>query len=706
MASSKGDTRSRKFSNSYRAGLAFSATTKRADFSTRVHKSNPPAHATARRVSRGLAAQESPPSLAPYRYTPLNDDLKEIRLLNLQKGKFEEEIRISICTGRLFPENPPIYEALSYVWGSTDHMVDVRVDNNRLAITRNLAEALPYLRYKDKSRILWIDAICVNQQDLNERSRQVRRMADLYRLANRVVVWLGPEKEGSGYGVRLLRQLSIKVTVDWTLRTMEPVSNNTAKHWADGSKKLPYRDDQFHAICALIWCSWFDRLWVWQEIRLANPNAFIMCGFDTISWTSFRVAIFCLVQKVCRKNGCIFEPKRLSELFPGRIHNLGKLTNAGGQPNFQRIMYDTRHCKYTDPRDRVYAVLNLLKPSARTDFIEPDYEKTTMQLYQDVTLRFIDHKQNLSILKTSGLNHNLLGMPTWTTDWTVVETAQPFLNARAGGHGFPRAQYKGAGILRVTGKLSATVLHVDSVYYRDKRKLIANIRRIAPCDILRGSYTGGGSLMTAYCKTLCADSFGDGHFPPRIDLPQFQPSLDFLSAILQLGKNPVPDCSPGTQIELYLDYIQAVCRDRLFVKTGEGYIGLAPKSAQPGDLICIILGCSLPLLLRPTSNAHHQVVGPCYVQGLMEGEVLLGPIPEQYQALFLFNQIASRNYWVYLDHRSGKIQYMDPRLKLSLEEDKNEKTPMIRYPDGSRQARMTAERLEKRGVKLQTFDLI
>ena len=89
------------------------------------------------------------------------------------------------------PKNPPVHEALSYVWGTAFNPVDVKVgssDSDTIPITQNLAIALPYLRYKNETRTLWIDAICINQQDLRERSSQAKMMGDSYHLADRVIV--------------------------------------------------------------------------------------------------------------------------------------------------------------------------------------------------------------------------------------------------------------------------------------------------------------------------------------------------------------------------------------------------------------------------------------------------------------------------------------------------------------------------------------
>ena len=138
-----------------------SSTGRREDPASHVFRPLTLARTHRRRVDGKFIAQD-PLLSSTYQYTPLKEELKEIRLLTLHNDNFDEDLRISIEIVRLTSDNPPIFEALSYVWGSEDNPVDIKVESDILSITKNLAEALTYLRYKDKLRELWIDAICVS----------------------------------------------------------------------------------------------------------------------------------------------------------------------------------------------------------------------------------------------------------------------------------------------------------------------------------------------------------------------------------------------------------------------------------------------------------------------------------------------------------------------------------------------------------------
>lgn len=138
-----------------------------------------------------------PPSI----YKPLEPGVKTIRLLELLPGAFENDLRCSLRTVAL--DDKPYYEALSYTWGAWDEgrTLKIRPANQwmsrstEIPITNNLFRALRRLRRLVTIRVLWVDAVCINQDDLDERSAQVAFMADIYASAASTIIWLG-EVEG------------------------------------------------------------------------------------------------------------------------------------------------------------------------------------------------------------------------------------------------------------------------------------------------------------------------------------------------------------------------------------------------------------------------------------------------------------------------------------------------------------------------------
>ena len=171
----------------------------------------------------------------PYAYEPLSKNPDEIRLLKLMPPSSSGNIEIEII--RVSSSAPPAYEALSYVWGPPErtHEVTVKTSSKKcfprlsrgrrflfghskfklshLAISRNLFIALQHLRFAKKPRLLWIDAICINQDNISERSEQVNKMASIYGNAQLVILWLGEEAHQSSSAIETLRALGNGVKV-------------------------------------------------------------------------------------------------------------------------------------------------------------------------------------------------------------------------------------------------------------------------------------------------------------------------------------------------------------------------------------------------------------------------------------------------------------------------------------------------------------
>ncbi|RDW68178.1 hypothetical protein BP6252_09574 [Coleophoma cylindrospora] len=171
-------------------------------------------------------------------YTPLSFDDLHIRLLTLHPGEYNDRIRISLHKVRLLSaigqrdesvqsqvQSPlqannyiPSYEALSYAWGPSENARTITKTSASsdalISVTENLDTALRHLRYTKAGRLLWIDAICIDQENVAERSCQVSFMGTIYALATRVAVWLGPKDGDSSYAMDLVESLGQKLAVD------------------------------------------------------------------------------------------------------------------------------------------------------------------------------------------------------------------------------------------------------------------------------------------------------------------------------------------------------------------------------------------------------------------------------------------------------------------------------------------------------------
>ncbi len=141
-------------------------------------------------------------------YAPLQDS-DEIRLLELQPWiGGTRKTRVTLFHARLTEK--PQYEALSYMWGSKETK-SIHMSENSYEVRVNLWDALEHMRLIDEPRIIWIDAICINQHDINERNHQVSQMGKIFMNASRVVVWLGLAENSSNTAVRFLGEKSMNI---------------------------------------------------------------------------------------------------------------------------------------------------------------------------------------------------------------------------------------------------------------------------------------------------------------------------------------------------------------------------------------------------------------------------------------------------------------------------------------------------------------
>lgn len=134
------------------------------------------------------------------------DSVRLLKLLPASNDANDRGLSCGLEDYRL--SDDPSYEALSYTWGQPTFPEELHTDNGVLKITENLALALRRLRFEDRNRYLWIDAVCINQDDATDKSRQVAMMGSIYRSARQVVCWLGHADESINEAMETLKGLA------------------------------------------------------------------------------------------------------------------------------------------------------------------------------------------------------------------------------------------------------------------------------------------------------------------------------------------------------------------------------------------------------------------------------------------------------------------------------------------------------------------
>jgi hypothetical protein len=145
--------------------------------------------------------------MSQYSYCPLQAGQNRVRLLRLLPAEDDEaEIQCELFDYSLDDSRRThLYEALSYVWGDPKQTRPILMHGHRFEVTVNLHAALLRLRNHAVQRVLWVDAMCINQADQKEKEHQIQAMANIYGRANRMVVWLGEAADGSDEAIEQIR---------------------------------------------------------------------------------------------------------------------------------------------------------------------------------------------------------------------------------------------------------------------------------------------------------------------------------------------------------------------------------------------------------------------------------------------------------------------------------------------------------------------
>lgn len=345
-----------------------------------------------------------------FQYRPLHGE-DGIRLVTLFPTSFHEPIACTVVHTEL--DSNPEYEALSYTWGNHQNLVSIMVNGRSFGITHNLATALRYLRRKEREVTFWIDAICINQEDIDERTQQVALMTNIYQRARQVQIWLGPEADDSEMVMEFFEEFDEKPmklvnqsllesdsTEAWIYgrahaflepcRTfLEHLVSWSADDWTDepGPTEGPTLDETQwlrgyivdkkrirlrQALEALLEREYWYRAWVIQEILMASSIT-LKCGSSSVPWECVTTVVKAFMDNGSHK---LYGPTpwrsplnsfRTKNMRLATFETIGHLdsvrldghTSRGPEWLFQMLL-KLRHFRATDPREKVFSLLGLI----------------------------------------------------------------------------------------------------------------------------------------------------------------------------------------------------------------------------------------------------------------------------------------------------------------------------------------------------------
>jgi hypothetical protein len=380
-----------------------------------------------------------------YKYSPLDRTIREIRLVVLESGDWSATISCKVDVVSL--DNLPFYEALSYVWGDHTVLKPINLDQHPFEVTENLWMVLKRLRNPNSDRVLWIDAISINQKNNNEKSHQVGMMRDIYRLSHKAVIWLGED-------LTTIETGSKSTIASQTCEMLEILGAN--KHLdelscfstGEGQRTeiLEEYSAHFEALGKFVNLPWWRRIWVIQEMVLPE-NIHFFYSSEQFSYETLRSVVqglqihgtTCCKQYRYTLRALAFDPiLTLQEQVEPMVY-----TRETWNDQTPLTLFDLRRqfsaSKATQKRDLFYALLGLVTnwPGSSTIPLHPDYEISNKEAITQAVFQCVISEQ--------GTLETLLGergswvrqdedkdveMPTWIpgahfmtvpSQWVIVQ---------------------------------------------------------------------------------------------------------------------------------------------------------------------------------------------------------------------------------------------------------------------------------------------
>jgi Heterokaryon incompatibility protein (HET) len=479
------------------------------------------------------------------------------------------------------PERSYKYNALSYYWGSSNDDCHILCNEQFTKVSSTLLEALTQYRNSNHSDPLWVDALCINQDDLEERNHQVHLMAEIYERADLVIAWLGRCSrkvemafDRLHYGRPRWENTDIVLETEMSDEGEEIV--RPARGQACRARYLQSRLEK--GLVQLFSKPWFSRCWVFQEILLAR-NAVVWCGALEMNWSAFVDRCWNLedgtegmnpdVNRLC------FDAVLNVEVLRVRFRSKRET-----RPSLSKILIDTWQRKATVPQDHIFSVLGLVEGTV----LQADYSLSTRETYMAAARACILQDEHLGILCLTELTQTTLErandqvnveLPSWVPRW-----------GSPGKH--PR--------------LSDNSSHPDfgalSMSLAAKRRLLRNPDELALQGVAIGYLEAPEKLFDLELRPFlrCAPCYTNQSFDLdellRIENPEQQDrAIDLLDGMSYFYKTGSCLCTQ--------DKTWCIARTGFPCQRSTSGPSELPSLSLPGDWVCAVRGGTGYLILRP-----------------------------------------------------------------------------------------------------------
>ncbi|POS79198.1 hypothetical protein DHEL01_v202421 [Diaporthe helianthi] len=586
-----------------------------------------------------------------YQYQTLDRQGKEIRVLEVLPGSRKEPLRARFVSAFLAEEQTASYETISYAWGDSKFRGEIEIDESIIDIPASSAAALRCMRRTDVGRRLWIDAVCIRQDDDHERSFQVQMMGEIYSRSSHNLIYLGEEEASTKSAIasieRALEELNERLGPSETLRELLRRSPSPLACELD----LP-------AIFHFFQRPWFSRVWVVQEAVFA-PASTCYCGIESFidllslvrassyitcfhassinirrgEWSDLGFEITCSLE-FCVQLRTFVDPNDYEYNKFARLNGDGSIVSS----NLHEFLSlgDDRLC--TDPRDKIFSIVGLIEQAAAKTqgeyeedrvLLEVDYGKSLKDVLRDATRFCIQESRTLKVWYGSLKRHN-------SGDENDDIPLDGF---------FPRwKEYKASAGLRVRRETAMAMTVDPNVLTLDGYAVTEVVEVSQPLGLHLSDPDARLADTLTYIYHMChgvipRDAAKSNGFPECLartfTMSPYRGvySNDSIRSSMQKHVYSVFDSrvqnneseywSEGAKFALAL-----ACYDRRVFTGSNGYIGSGPSCLRTGDRIVVLLGGNVPYAVRPLpggdggSGERYYLLGEVYVYGAMYGEIV------------------------------------------------------------------------------------
>ena len=485
------------------------------------------------------------------------------------------------------------YTALSYAWGPGTETERILINGVWHSVRRNLYDALRLFSRETPNTSLWCDALCINQDDLDERGTQVGIMQDIYSRSKQVVAWLGQGTPHNAMAIDFIKEM-VRAISNEPSSGIKPYFSEA---WFDRWRELGY----FYAN------QYWLRVWVIQELVCA-PTITIRWGNESISWQGVALLTNELTSKKEGIKAFNHFSRTMSHSSPGEstiampFHEMvagskqlrsiewcRQRFTEKGPIDLEELIYASALSAATREHDHIYALLGLSGEQTRKE-IPVDYRRPITDLFISVSQRIFLRNGNLAASPRwlSFSRGNLSdALPSWVPDYTVscrhhhLDYSEMFAGIQS--DDFDPSI---AGTVRVSG--DGRQIHVDGV------EVDAVAARKRPSNHKSPGLVGYLNVVSPNLWMRAAQRASTGHLGPEVqrllELPRRSPLEDQL-LLSQLHRE---------HFDLQMGYAFETTQDRL---------GWSATEFCAGDKICILQGSALPYMLRKRSDGIYVMLG-------------------------------------------------------------------------------------------------